>query len=155
MTVTAALDLFAEVFTKVPVLYVDRERATPQILWEHGIEELTRTLANPVFQQAFLDNPAADKLDWFRTSLRVSWAKQTIADAKSARIALRKLITTAQDAFGIRVPSALVLEVICGSCSGLDEYTVFLNPAQMNPDSVPRSPTCRPRVFTSPSPTGS
>ena len=62
--------------------------------------------------------------------------KQTVADAKSARIALRKLITTAQEAFGIRVPSALVLEVICGSCSGLDEYTVFLNPAQMNPDSV-------------------
>lgn len=135
-TATAALDLFAEVFTKVPVLYVDRERATPQILWEHGIDELTRALANPIFQQAFLDNPAVEKLDWFRTTLRVSWSKQNISDAKSARFALRKLLNAAQEAFGIRVPSAIVLEVVCGSCSGLDEYTVFLNPAQLNPDSV-------------------
>ena len=68
------------------------------------------------------------------------WAKQPIADAKTARVALRKLITSAQDSFGVRLPSALVLEVVCGSCSGLDEYTVFLNPAQLNPGSLSSVP---------------
>jgi len=139
VSVTDALNLFAEVFTKVPVLYVDREKATPQILWESGIDELARALANPVFRQAFLTNPQAEKIETFRAGLRF-WAKQPITDAKSARVSLRKLIVSAQDSFGVRLPSALVLEVVCGSCSGLDEYTIFLNPAQLNPDSLSSVP---------------
>jgi len=129
-----ALNLFAEVFTKVPVLYVEREKATPQVLWENGIDELGRALADPQFRSAFLTNPRLEKIDDFRRSLG-SWLKQPIADAKSARVALRKLLASAQDSFAVRVPSGLVLEVICGSCSALDEYTVFLDPAHLNPDS--------------------
>lgn len=135
-TLNDALNLFAEVITRVPVHYVERERATPQILWEHGIEELARALGNPLFRQAFLDNPSPDKVDWFRTTLRLSWAKQPITDAKSARLALRKLINAAQEAFTVRVHSALAIEVICGACAGLDEYTIFLNPTIANPDST-------------------
>ena len=126
-------------FTKVPVLYVERDRATPQVLWENGIDEVGRALANPVFREAFLDEPQREKIESFRTGLRF-WAKQSIADAKSARIALRKLVSSAKDSFGPRPLAALVLEVVCGSCSGLDEYTVFLNTAQMNPDSLSAVP---------------
>src|SRR5262249_39997963 len=115
---SAAPDLFAEGVTKVPVLYAQRGRAAPPGPWGHGLEELGRALANPVFRQAFLDNPRPEKRDNFRTGLRFA-AKQTIADAKSARFALRKLIGDAQAAFSVRVPSALVIEVVCGSCSGL------------------------------------
>ena len=139
VSVADALNLFAEVFTKLPVLYVDRNRATPQALWQSGIEELNRALANPVFRQAFLTNPDPDRVDRFRTGLRF-WARQPIADAKAARISLRKLLTAAQDSFTVRLPSALVLEVVCGSCSGLDEYTVFLNPAQLSADSLSAIP---------------
>jgi carboxyl-terminal processing protease len=139
VTVSDALNLFAEVFTKVPVLYAERERATPQLLWENGVEELSRALANPVFRQAFLDNPPAEKLDAFRGTLRF-WARQPVTDAKTARITLRKLLNAAQDAFTVRVPAGLVVEVVCGACSGLDEYTVFLNPAQSNPSSLSAVP---------------
>jgi carboxyl-terminal processing protease len=134
VSVADVLNLFAEVFTKVPVLYVERNRATPQTLWENGIDELSRALANPLFRQAFLDNAQAEKIEAFRKGLRF-WLKQPIADAQAARIALRKLLTNAKDSFTVRLPSALVLEVVCGSCNGLDEYTVFLNPGQFNPDS--------------------
>lgn len=137
-TVPSALDLAEEVFTKVPVLYVDRERATPQRLWENGIEELSWALANPVFRRAFFDDPEADKVETFRKGLRY-WAKQPVADARSGRIALRKLTSAAKDSFGTRPLPALVLEVVCGSCGGLDEYTIFLNPAQLNPDSLSAS----------------
>src|SRR5581483_2945988 len=125
-SVPDALNLFEEVMTRVPVVYVERDRSTPQILWENGVEELTRALGNPAFRQAFLNNPTPDKVEWFRTTLRLSWAKQTISDAKAARRALQKLIIEAQDRLGlgvVRVPSALVLEVVCGACGGLDEYT--------------------------------
>jgi C-terminal peptidase prc len=135
-----AMKLFAEVLTKVPVLYVDRERATPQLLWSNGVEELSRALGNSVFRQAFLDNASADKVEGFRAALRLSWSKQTISGAADARLLLRKLTAAAQEALPVRVPSALILEVVCGSCAGLDEYTVFLNPAQFNPEAASSIP---------------
>jgi len=137
---TDAMKLYAEVLTKVPVLYVDRERATPQILWENGLEELARALGDPAFRQAFLDDASADSVERFRNSLRTTWARQSVANAADARLQLRKLTAAAQDAFSVRVPSALVIEVVCGACSGLDEYTVFLNPLQLNPNAVSSTP---------------
>jgi carboxyl-terminal processing protease len=135
MSMTEAMRLFVEVVTKVPVLYVERERATPQILWDHGIEELARALDSPVFRQAFLTAVPAEKIELFRASLRTTWAKQPIATAEDARKALLRVIQAGNDALGIRVRSGVfILEVVCGSCAGLDEYTVFLNPAQFTPD---------------------
>ena len=72
-----AMKLLGEVLTKVPVIYVERDRATPQILWENGIEELSRALANPVFREAFLDKPLPDKVEGFRTALAPLRPKHT------------------------------------------------------------------------------
>jgi C-terminal peptidase prc len=142
MTTTDAMKLFGEVLTKVPVMYAERDKATPQVLWEHGIDELHRALGDPVFRQAFLDGATADAVEGFRTSLRTSWIRQTVSNAHDAKLQLRKLIGAAQEkeTFSVRVPSALVLEVVCGACNGLDEYTIFLNPSQLNPDSLSAVP---------------
>ncbi|MBA4188779.1 MAG: hypothetical protein C0467_12340 [Planctomycetaceae bacterium] len=140
MSTTDAMRLFAEVVTKVPVLYVERERATPQILWEHGIEELSRALDNPSFRQAFFDGASVDKVESFRKTLRVNWAKQPVANAIDAQKFLRQLLSAADAAFTVRVRSALILEMVCGACAGLDEYTVFLNPSQWNPAAVATVP---------------
>ena len=69
------VNLFAEVAAKVPTLFADPARATPQKLWNHGIEELHRALANPGFRQAFIGNAPAAKIDAFRNSLRSVWAR--------------------------------------------------------------------------------
>ncbi len=128
MPVDSGLDLFAEVFQKIPVVYADREKATVQHLWNFAVEELERALGNSAFRQAFLENPQADKLDQFRTALRQQWAKRAVTDHKDARSSMRRLIATAQEHFTVRVPSAFAIEAACGACSGLDEYTVFLTP---------------------------
>jgi C-terminal peptidase prc len=134
-SISDALNLFGEVMAKVPALYVDRDRSSPQLLWQNGIDELSRALGNPAFVQAFVDPEASgtfkEKLEAFRASLK-SWSKQSITDSRTARTTLRKLISTAQDAFTIRLPTALVLEMVCGSCGGLDEYTIFLSPTPLN-----------------------
>ena len=88
----------------------------------------------------FLDNPTADKVEGFRDSLRVSWAKQHVTTSADAQRLLRKLIASAEAALAVRVPSALILEIVCGSCAGLDEYTVFLSPAQLNPNALSAVP---------------
>ncbi len=130
MQLGGGLDLFAEVVQKVPGVYVERDRATPQNLWAFAIEELDRALGNPAFRQAFLDNLRPDKIEQFRTALRSDWSKRAVNDHKEARAALRQLVAAAQDAFTVRVPAALAIECACGACSGLDEYTVFLTPTQ-------------------------
>ncbi len=128
MQLGAGLDLFAEVMQRVPTIYADRDKATPQHLWGYAIEELDRALGNAAFRLAFLDNPRADKIEPFRAALRRDWAKRPVTDYKGARAAMRELIAAAQDAIAVRVPAALAVEGACGACSGLDEYTVFLSP---------------------------
>ncbi|MBN9122125.1 MAG: hypothetical protein J0I06_23790 [Planctomycetes bacterium] len=130
MTLSSGLDLFAEVMQRVPGVYAEREKATPQALWSYAVEELDRALGNPTFRQAFFDTPRAEKVADFRTDLRRDWARRNVANHKEARAQLRNLIAAAQDALSVRVPSALAVECACGACSGLDEYTVFLTPTQ-------------------------
>ena len=136
LAVADALNLFRDVVLTVPPLYADRERATPQILWEHAVEEFDRALASPAFREAYLDAAPSDRIDAFRAALRTNWAKRPIATAKEARAALRDLIGTAQGAFPVRVPAAVAVEFVCGACAGLDEYTVFLSPAEFAPDAA-------------------
>jgi carboxyl-terminal processing protease len=134
LSVGDALGLFAEVVTKVPAVYADRDRATPQRLWEHGAEELDRALGSPTFRHLYLDPASVGKLEEFRASLRVFWSKRPVANAREARAALRQLIAAAQDTCPVRVPAALAVEFVCGACAGLDEYTVFLDPGRFTPD---------------------
>lgn len=138
LTANDAVNLFAEVTAKVPAMFADPAKATPQQLWANGLEELDRALDSPGFRQTFLDNPPAEKVEAFRKSLRTFWAKRPVADAREARAALKQLVAAVQDTLPVRTPSALVVEFVCGACSGLDEYTVFLTPAQATetPDSV-------------------
>src|SRR5262249_26747814 len=73
------VNLLAEVTAKVPGLFADPARATPQLLWSYGIVELERALAAPAFRQAFLTDPQTAKVEAFRKSLQAHWAKRTIA----------------------------------------------------------------------------
>ena len=65
-----------------------------------------------------------------------------MTSANDAKLQLRKLLVAAQErySFSVRIPSAMVLEMVCGACGGLDEYTVFLSPTQWNPDSISAIP---------------
>jgi C-terminal peptidase prc len=130
LSVRDASRLFGEVVRKVPAHFAEPSRSSPQQLWANGLEELDRALLSPAFRQAFLDHPLPEKVDEFRTTLRRVWASRVIADESDGRTALKRLVAAAQDAFAVRVPSALAVEFVCGACSGLDEYTVFLTPAQ-------------------------
>lgn len=130
LTVSDALNLYAELLTKLPTLYAEREKAVPRLLWEHGVEEFDRALASPAFRRLYLDEMAAERIAKFQSSLRNDWAKRTIANAKDARSQLRQLITAAVEAMPLRHSSAVAVEFVCGACAGLDDYTVFLTPNQ-------------------------
>lgn len=129
LPLTDAVALFAEVVAKVPGLHADPARSTPQQLWAGGVEELDRALGRSEFRRAYLDRAAADAVEAFRATLRTYWAGRPVADARDARAELKQLVAAALDALRVATPAALAVEVVCGACGGLDEYTVFLPPA--------------------------
>ncbi|MBY0515170.1 MAG: PDZ domain-containing protein, partial [Gemmataceae bacterium] len=129
-----ALTLYAELVTRLGQVYADPARSAPQVLWSHGVEEFDRALGNPVFVAAFLDDPSPARIESFRLALRTDWVRRPVRTAKEARATLRLLMNEAQDRCPLRLASAVVVEFLCGSCTGLDEYTVYLNPAMTTPD---------------------
>lgn len=135
LTITDALNLYSEVVTKLPTLYADREKAALSKLWRHGVEEFDRALASPAFRRMDGSDPLAAKQAEFRASLRELWENQPAANAREARNQLRKLAHAAVEAGAVRKPTSVVVEFLCGACTGLDDYTVFLTPAQASLDA--------------------
>ncbi|HVK18037.1 MAG TPA: S41 family peptidase [Fimbriiglobus sp.] len=128
LSVADALNLYSEAVAKLSTLYADRDRATPSRLFSLGIDELDRALSDPIFRERHLATPAGQRVQSFRQSLRDDWRHRMPTNAREARYAARELVAKAQDSLGVRTPSAVVFELLCGACSGLDEYTVYVTP---------------------------
>ena len=126
LSVSEALNVYVEVVEKLGTMYVDSDRATPDRLFALGLGELDRALADPVFQGRYLADTDAHRVGRFRRSLRDLWSARLPATRAEARHAARQLVLAAQKQIGVENSAAVVLELLCGACSGLDEYTVFL-----------------------------
>ena len=128
LPVAESLNIYTEAVTKLGGLYADRDRAAAGKLFALGLDELDRALADPAFRERHLEPVTDLRLQKFRQSLRGTWRTRLPASPREARHAARELVFAAQTQAGVRNPSAVVLELICGACSGLDEYTMYLAP---------------------------
>lgn len=125
-----SLNLYSEVIEKLSALHPDRERATPMKLFLSGIEELERAIGNPTFKKAHLHGVSEVSLAKFRKALNEFWKTKLPTTAREARAAALELTRSAAKELGIKNGSVFVFELLCGSCHGLDEYTVYLSPLQ-------------------------
>jgi carboxyl-terminal processing protease len=130
LTAQQALDLYEQVLHTVSAVYVDRRRARVDVLFRHGVRELELALEEPYFQREYLPGVSAAVLSTFRLHLRL-WHEENVSSRTEARAQALALIRTAQQD-GVVTQSSLravlVLEMACGACNGLDEYTLFLTP---------------------------
>lgn len=122
-----ALNVYADAVAKIGTLYVDKDRAAPAKLFASGLDELDRAFDDPAFRWRHTGG-SEEKITAFRLALRAAWKARTPADAKDARQVARELVAAAHDEAGVRNPAAVVLELLCGACAGLDEYTAFVPP---------------------------
>ena len=123
-----ALNLYVEVVTKLRSNYSDRDRATPERLFELGLEEFDRALADTGFRARHLGEVDTSEIEKFRRLLRSEWANKLPRSPREARQAVFAVTEAVQKQLGARNPSAVVFEFLCGACTGLDEYTVYLAP---------------------------
>lgn len=124
-----ALRIYVDVLEQVRENYVDKQRATPEILFRQGIVEFQFALADPAFVEKHLARLPLERLQIFSGRLG-QWENRPVLTLEDAR---KNVQTIAVEAFGELelTPSVVVLEFAFGACSGLDEYTVCLTPAQL------------------------
>jgi len=128
---TEALDLYAEVLEKLSTLFAVRERARPEVLFRFGIEELDKSLGVPEFAALHFPNTSRDQLRAFRRFIQERAAKiGTIAEARDA---VFELVRVAGRDFGLTTPAAVVLEMLCGACRRIDDYSEFQYPQSDQP----------------------
>ncbi len=123
-----ALTLYAEVVEKVHKTYADRNKATVELLFAAGLDELTAALSEPAFRKEHLKDVSDTRIAEFRTQQREAWQAKLPTSAAEAKQAARAVISAANKSLGLKNGSAVVLELLCGACTGLDEFSTYLPP---------------------------
>lgn len=123
-----AVTLFAEAVEKIHRLYPDRDRAAFDKLFAAGLDELDRALADPTFRRTHLPDATDQQVVKFRTLIRDGWRAKLPGTHKETTHLAREVVSAAQRQLGMKTASAVVLELLCGACAGLDEYSGFVPP---------------------------
>ncbi len=124
-----SLNLYVEVLEKITVLHVEREQATPAKLFLNGLDELDRALTQKEFRSQYLSKTSDLAIAKFQRTLKEFWKSKLPRTTREVRSATLELTRTFRAELGVQSGSVLILEMICGSCSSLDDYTVYLTPS--------------------------
>src|SRR5262249_51895732 len=124
-----ALEVYGEVLTKLNSHYVDRAKVEMPLLFKQGLEELRCALGEESFCQEYLLGTNPDTIRLFQGQLLTAWGNNLARRPQDLQAQARDLALAAQRSLGLK-PSVTVLELACGACNGLDEYTVYLTPGQ-------------------------
>jgi carboxyl-terminal processing protease len=126
---SSALNAYEEILGQVKKTYVEEKKATPSLLFQHGLQEFRFALEDKLFVETYLSGVKPEDIREFSEALSkyVDRDPSTLAEAR----ALVREIT--YDAVKrLPLPEAVVVsEFAFGACNSLDEYTVALTPAQV------------------------
>jgi hypothetical protein len=124
-----ATKVYSEVLEKLHTSYVDSAKSSYERLLAFGINELSAALDDPAFRRHFLSEVSALAIAAEKRDLQSADRRpKSLAAARDDALALAVSI---QRAIGLK-PAVTMLELACGACAGLDEYTLFLTPAQLS-----------------------
>jgi carboxyl-terminal processing protease len=124
------LDIYGEVLAKLQLNYVDREKVELTRLFRQGLEELRLALSDGSFCENHLPGTRSEVVRAFQSELQDYWAPQQIRRIRDAQDLVQMVAWSAEEKLGLR-KTAAIFEFICGACSGLDEYTHYLTPAEL------------------------
>ncbi len=124
-----ALDLYNEVLLKIYSHYVQEPD------WQHmltrGTLDLEVALAEPSFAGSNQLQAAPDTVMDFRRRLHALTDNRAVHDRDELKTVVASAAHLARAELGIS-PTAVILEYTAGAAGGLDEYSTFLTPDQLN-----------------------
>jgi carboxyl-terminal processing protease len=131
LSLPEALQVYGEVLSKLHASYVDRDKVEFTLLFKQGIEELRLALGDKVLRRDYLGGIGVAAVREFQTQLRETWGGKTVRRLTDAQDLAREVALTAEKSLRLNA-SLVVLELACGACSNLDEYTYYVTPGQFN-----------------------
>jgi carboxyl-terminal processing protease len=126
-----ALQLYTEVLTRLKTEYVEPDKVDFSLLFRQGLDELRFGLADETFRQAHLAGIPSTAIESFLARLDAVWTEQAPRRLDEMQNLARDLAHEANKRLRVK-PALVVLELACGACSALDEYTYYLTPGQLN-----------------------
>jgi carboxyl-terminal processing protease len=133
MPATDALTLYGEVVGEIHKKYADRTKATVERLFAAGLDELIAALDVPAFREQHLKDADDAKIAEFRALLRDTKLPTTPREATQAA---RAVVAAANKTLGLKGGAAVVFELMCGACTGLDEYSSYVPPGGADPSPL-------------------
>jgi carboxyl-terminal processing protease len=129
LTPARALDVYREVLLKLQAGYFDPERTDATALLRSGLEELRAALEDQGFRRSYCKNGSFKSVIDFLATVDQAEQGQHQDQVDDVLKRARTLAQAAEHSLGL-MPAAVILELTCGACAGLDEYTAFLTPIQ-------------------------
>ena len=121
---TESLALYSEALTKIHTLYADRTKATFDKLYAAGLTELERAVNDPAYRERHFPKAMPSKIAAFLMALKDQQVNLPTT-ARDCNNAARGLTAVATRQLGLANGSVIILELLCGACSGLDEFSQF------------------------------
>lgn len=130
MPATDALTLYGEVVGEIHRKYADRTKAAVERLFAAGLDELSAALGVPAFREQHLADADDAKIAEFRTLLRDT---KLPTNPREVTQAARGVVAAANKTVGMKNGAVVVFELLCGACTGLDEYSAYVPPGGAEP----------------------
>lgn len=125
--IAAALKVYEEVLSKLQANYYQKDKVELTRLFRQGLEELDMDLEDGFFAKEYLASASAGAVATFRGQLKEKWSGRVIRDLTDAKTVALEVALEAQKSLDLK-PLVTVLELACGACNSLDEYTMFMTP---------------------------
>jgi carboxyl-terminal processing protease len=129
LTPERALDVYEEVVFRLHKHYVDRDKSSVSRLYQSGVEELCLALTDTSFRQQYLPDASPESLAALIARRKDHWLAFPAESVKVARSSAGRIAEFVHGRFGLQ-PAVAILEMACGACNTLDEFTAFLPPGQ-------------------------
>jgi carboxyl-terminal processing protease len=124
-----SLDLYSDVLLKIQTHFVHEPNW--QSLVRRGTTGVEVAFSEPAFTDRYLAGMSGERVDAFRAELRRTVDWHAVRNRQEARDAVALAGRIGSRHLGLP-PSAVILEYVCSATGGLDEYSAFLTPAQLD-----------------------
>ena len=108
---------------------MQKTKVRPGQLLRKGIEELEAALADRGFAASYLVEAKPEAVAEFRAFLKAKNVAALGLNRDECRKTLREIALAGQSTLQLK-PVVSVMELACGACYALDEYTAYLTPQQ-------------------------
>ncbi len=110
---------------------LDKQKLNPTKLFNKGLEELDAALSDPLFLDQHVPADKRGLVPEFRTQVRKTWGNKGEMSRKEAAKQIGEIAMAAEFYLNLN-PTVVTMELACGSCYAIDEYTVYLTPNQLS-----------------------